>query len=250
MNELLPVPLLTEDSLDKLKVVAMGPDAATIWESDLDELVGMYELKVFDSDYRINPAAELVSSQGDSSIDDAVNAQVAVNALPGLSRADSVDERLWVTLALGAFRAYTHERWPVRSSDIDRHLQNHIFIPTVRNRERDQAISRLWFVGDFARRYSPDHLVLPTLQALYVNSDLAVQFFGRPNLSSVENIARASLNAFRTCFVEEGVEYDRAKFRLFLSHIDMLAGRRALGTLSDSDADELMQSNLRKYMLE
>jgi hypothetical protein len=212
----------------------------------LTELEVEFGLTFIESEYDVNlEQGLLMSSHGVANRElDAMNAERMLAALPTLSPADATDERLWVTLALGAYREYMLDRWPKDSSDLGNHVVNHVFASTARGRERDHAIARLWWSGYYVRRFAPREMGA-TLQAFFSNSDLSVQLLGRPNLATVSPIARAALLVFRTYFLDQGVSYSRKGVRSLLEGLDFLAGRRALGVLSENEVIDLVDASFR-----
>lgn len=247
MRDAQPMRILTADSVDELRVRART-EAQRIWDSSLDELVDAYDLKMVDSEYLITPGIGL--RMKDDSLTyrelDAENSEQLLNLLPTLTMADAVDERLWVTLALGLFGDYTRDRWPLAGVDVSRHLSNHVFASTDRKRERDQSIARLWWSGQYVRRFAGNSLNL-SLQAFFANSDLPVQLLGRPNLASVGSIARPILQVFEKYLLDDQIKYSRGGVRKFLEGVDFLAGRRALGVLSDDEVLGLLEPSFRAH---
>lgn len=242
MSNVQKLSVLTEDSVETLRVVVSGPYADRLISAPLDEVVSELDLKFVDSDHLVDVDAHLLHAGGstpDRSLD-ATNARLLFGALPGMTRANAVDERLWVTLALGQFRGYSLNRWLASGPGAEQYLRNHVFASTARARERNQSIARLWWTAEYCSRFS-DETLADALDALYVNSDLPVQFLGRPNLAMVETIAVASLAIFKERFVDEGLEYDRAGIRDFLDELDFLAGRLAWGTLESSRVRQLLE---------
>lgn len=251
MSELVKLQILTADSVDRLRVIASGDDPAPLWTEDLDTLAAEFQLKFVHSSYDINPEQGLqLSSPGVAFRElDAINAERMLTALPNLTPADATDERLWVTLALGAYRGYMLDRWPKDSSQLGKHLLNHVFASTGRARERDHAVARLWWSGYYVSMFAPT-MVGATLSAFFSNSDLSVQLLGRPNLATVPPIARGVLSVFRKYFHDQtpAVPYSRDGVRSLLEGLDYLAGRRAIGVLSDSDVETLLETSFIEHL--
>lgn len=248
MSEMAKLKILTADSVDRLRIVASSDDPSPVWQRPLDVLVQDYELKFVESEYEVDLLVGLqVASPGVAPRElDAINAERMLSALPTLSPADAIDERLWVTLALGAYRGYMLDRWPKDSSELGKHVINHVFASTGRGRERDHAVARLWWSAYYVSRFAPAKLGA-TLKAFFSNSDLSVQLLGRPNLAAVPSIARGTLSVFRRYFEEQTppVPYDRDGVRSLLEGVDYLAGRRAIGVLSDANVEALIDASFR-----
>lgn len=249
MPDLNTLRILTASSVDRLRVIAASEDPSPVWDRTLEELTIDYDLKFVDSAYEINTTQGLLLSHpGVASRElDATNAERILNALPGLSAADATDERLWATLALGAYRNYMLDRWPKDTSDLGNHVLNHVFASNARRRERDHAVARLWWSGFYIQRFAAAEMGA-TLQAFFSNSDLSVQLLGRPNLATIAPVARGALTVFRKYFLHQDVPYSRRGVRSMLESVDYLAGRRAIGVLSDSEVESLLEASFREHL--
>ncbi|WP_164234106.1 DUF6339 family protein [Microbacterium hydrocarbonoxydans] len=250
MSELQKLRILTADSVDTLRVMAAGENATRVWNTDLDSLVTELDLRFIESEYEVDGAFSLhLSDEGTRQGDlDAANAHLILQVLPNLTPADAVDERLWVTLALGYFRNYTRDRWPAHGEALGNHVTNHVFASTDRRRERDHAIARLWWSGWYVRRFTRAEELNPALQAFFSNSDLSVQILGRPGLATIPTLARAMLSVLKTYFVDQETPYDRIGVRAFLEGLDFLAGRRALGTVPEAELLEIVDQGFRENL--
>ncbi len=250
MSELQKIPILTSDSVDTLRVMAAGSRAAEVWNNDLDSLVKTHGLRFIASEYEVDPTQGLQLSDGDFARRDldATNARQVLRVLPNLTFADAVDERLWVTLALGYFRSYMRDRWPADEESLGNHVVNHVFASTDRRRERDHAIARLWWSGSYVRRFVDEDQINPALQAFFANSDLSVQILGRPSLATIPALARAILAVLTTHLVDQELPYDRTGVRSFLESLDYLAGRRALGTVPAQVLHEMVEERFREHL--
>lgn len=177
MADLVPLELLTDDSVEELRSKLKTNEASKIWSMSWAELTKEFQLRTFQSAHLLDPSVHLRSAtDGERPRDaDAANAKLVLRALPKLTTADATDERLWVTLGLRDYRHYLHQRWPLERVQIGNHLRNHAFAGDSRTRDRDHAISRLWWTGRYAARMTPD-TVDQTIDLLFHNSDLIVQF--------------------------------------------------------------------------
>lgn len=250
MSEMQQLRILTADSVDTLRVMAAGSQAAEVWNNDLDSLVKTLDLRFIESEYEVDGNYGLQLSDGDTRQGDldAANARLILRVLPNLTPADAVDERLWVTLALGYFRNYTRDRWPASDDALGNHVINHVFASTDRRRERDHAIARLWWSGSYVRRFADPSDLNPALQAFFSNSDLSVQVLGRPSLATVPALARALLSVLTNYLVNQETPYDRVGVRSFLEDLDYLAGRRALGTLPEAELFQIVEESFRENL--
>lgn len=238
MADLITLDLLTQDSVEELRSKLKTNEAGLLWDLTWDDLVKTFSLKTFASTYALDPAVHLkVAADDERNRDmDAENSKRILQALPHLSAADATDERLWVTLALRDFRSYLHGRWPRKNVPVGNHLRNHAFAGDSRTRDRDHAISRLWWTAKYAVRMTPS-TADDTLALLFHNSDLIVQFIqGRTNLSSIPALARAILKlAGGFLDPQSDAKWNRENWRNFMTEVDFLAGRQALGILTEEE---------------
>jgi hypothetical protein len=162
---------------------------------------------------------------------DKENSKNLYEALSHLSAVEAADERLWISLSLGHFSEYLHNRWPLgKNTDIDTHLNNHLFAPDTRRRFRDQALARLWWVGRFVNR-NLSQVEDKSYAVLFdIESDVLSQFTTRPALVSVSSLATAVVEVSHEAFINPSSAkkktYDRDKFRDFLKDLDLESGRQ------------------------
>jgi hypothetical protein len=249
LSDIVNIRLLTSDSVDRLRSEATGPHASVVWEDRLEVLTDKFGLSFVDSNYSIDRRRDLLlPNEGTPNRElDAKNSMRMLEALPDLTPADATDERLWATLALGAYRDYTVARWPQGSASLGNHIINHVFASTARGRERDHAIARLWWSGHYVRQHAPN-AVEATLSTFFLNSQLSVDFLGRPNLATVGPFARVALKLFRKYYLDEKIEFNRGSFQAFFKSIDLVAGRTAVGALTDSRVEQLLEPRLREHL--
>jgi hypothetical protein len=162
---------------------------------------------------------------------DKENSKNLYKALSHLSAVEAADERLWVSLSLGHFSEYLHNRWPLgKNTDIDTHLNNHVFAPDTRRRFRDQALARLWWVGRFVNRNLSQVEDKAYAVLFDIEADVLSQFTTRPTLVSVSSLANAVVEVSHEAFINPSSmkkrTYDRGRFRDFLKEIDLESGRQ------------------------
>lgn len=82
------------------------------------------------------------------------NCLAAYKYLTSLSPYDARDERLWVYLAHTTFLAYGRARWPIPEDDgkAVSHVEKHFFARANRQIERDNIVSRLWWMAHLCTR--------------------------------------------------------------------------------------------------
>jgi hypothetical protein len=195
---------------------------------------------------------KLVSNSGSQLTDDMLNAKSIHDAFQGLTPALATDERLWVTLALREFHEYSTERWGVSSKTpvekTYKYFRNHVLAATPRDRWRNQSISRLWWVSNFAANLGSD-LRNDAIEVFYFNSDLGQQLLGRPNISQPKGLGRAIIRVVHEELLTKnpGV-WNRKRFRQFMIAIDFLIGRRKIESLPESALVEEVRSLFKEQM--
>lgn len=236
--------LLDLESLEKLRQV----NPVDIWNFDLEALVATHELNLVDSGLKYDESAVLVPPLGNNKMDKE-NCATIYTAFGHLNAVQAKDERLWVSLALGLYRDYVQNRYPLPDiADAKNHVQNHIFAITSRTRYRDQAISRLWWL----ERYIVTNCVGLEMEArsvlLDLQIDLMTAIITRTNLAAVPNLAKAVINEFFEKFVVTGQVPNRLKYRAFLSSIDVVAGRQVVSALPATEIDKLVKAKFSLHM--
>lgn len=227
--------VLTTESVAKLRRgVLAKPDLV---EQSLEDLVSSYSLTYAPTSYCLNRQEKILLPQGFSQgqNNDTENCGRVLNLLPGLSPAQATDERLWVTLAFGDCAEYMRARWPFRMSvedKLSRHVLNHWFASGVRGRMRDNGISRLWWMGYVAERV-PGMTSSEVHEILFANSDYRSTLLERSSTTNSMPVLAAILAVSKAAF-ESGMPYDRAVFREFMKHVNIMGGRRNLAAMDTS----------------
>jgi hypothetical protein len=183
------------------------------------------------------------------------NARKLYESLSQLSAVEAADERLWVSLALGHYADYFHNRWPCSpKTDLTSHLNSHLFAPDTRRRFRDQAIARLWWVGRFIRRNLAD-IEDKAYSVFYdIEADVLSQLTTRPTLVSVRHLAKAVIQVSYDGFLNSESStlrtYSRDGFRKFLIELDMENGRQLAPHRDYEDLLSLVNQCFNKHLPE
>ena len=155
--------VITTDSLEALRdKCRSNPEIVNKNFSDLQDELGL-QMVDFNGqvDYESLPSLQLPQGKTQSTNNDSANIKIISRALESLSAAEGTDERFWVTLCFDRYAEYTRARWKfdnftgkveVDSKKHKNHVKNHWFAKNSRNRMRDNAVSRLWWMGHIANR--------------------------------------------------------------------------------------------------
>lgn len=235
-----PIKVLNTESVQKLRRVVLS--TPEIINEALDDLSDKYSLSFVPSTYVINDEVSLLLPIGISQEQnhDSDNCRRILEVLPTISPANATDERLWVTLCFGRFSSYVRERWQFRDSNEDRffkHVLNHWFAPRVRDRMRDNGISRLWWMGYVAQRV-PGMSTEQVHELLYSNSAYRSDLLERNTSANALNVLAAVLTVSQRAS-EEGVPYNRVAWRDFMKQVNFLGGRRNLAAMTQESLVEL-----------
>jgi hypothetical protein len=161
------------------------------------------------------------------------NSIAIYNALPGLSAAEATDERIWFSLATGTYREYAFGRWlnsedsaQKKSADI----RNHLFASSPRNRFRDHAIARLWWISHYCQSVIGKQDADKALTVLNLQRRFAGDFLDRSGISNSPGLARAVMRVaykYRDRLGEKG-DSTSLKFREVMLNLDLISGRKAV----------------------
>jgi len=155
------------------------------------------------------------------------------NALPTISTSLARDERLWVRLSHIEFCNYTRTRWKIPSDDTTAvaHIRRHFFAVGARGVERDNAISRLWWMTEICKRV--DGLSLEeALKAFLFQSDVRASIVERPTTSQNSTVLSAVVNELHKSLLNDKTLYKRDRFRDVMKRLNVEGGTRLLEALT------------------
>jgi hypothetical protein len=231
--------LLSTESMEKLRLVCLDrPDLINV---DLDTLVDDFNLTFVPIKTGNEALIDLHLPEGNTqeTNKDLENCKLIYDSLSMLSGANATDERLWTTLCFGRYSDYARLRWPLeRAKTPKNHAQDHWFARTNRNRLRDNAISRLWWMAHIATRV-PDASMDDVLRTLFFNSDYRSSLLERNTSANSINVVVSILSISQKAF-GQGFDFHREKFRTFMKQVDFLGKRTSLPSLGQLELEELL----------
>ena len=213
---------------------------------DIAESVGG---RLIESDIEFNPDIQLeLPAVGETVFDevDMINTEIIHSALPGLTPFGASRDELWATLALGNYTQYVRRRWRAASQqdiDLRRNYRLHYLSSSVRNRWRDNAIGRLWWLRHYAQTMLPEnpHNALKVL--FFRDKNLGETLLTKPSIATVPAVARAVLEISYESFVQPGTaRFSRDGFRDFIRDVDVRTGRSLLSLMEGSKVQDLVHS--------
>lgn len=198
--------------------------------------------------------APLLDSAGHSTEQDPKNAISVYRALGDLKPKDAADERFWVHLCHGDCATYIRERWlhdrPAKDDDAMRKVHNHFFANGSRALIRDNALSRLWWLGHIAHEVAPDDPPL-FLQILMHRQDIRSALIERPSVSMNPEVLRAIYTVMLDHWQRDGRKnnlFDREVFRNWMIRLNRRGGVILLDALPTEALGELLRDEAKKAL--
>ncbi len=232
--------VLTSDSLEVLRrAVTLTPEFV---EVNFTELSAQLSLKFVEIKVSLHTEFPLIMPRGVSQEKnmDSQNCIIISKLLSQLTPAEATDERLWTTLCFAELSEYVRRRWPLaKSQNRPNHVNDHWFAKNNRNRIRDNAISRLWWMGRVANLV-PGATSDEVLEMLFFNSDYRSSLLERTSSASAFNVVASILKISQKYFAAD-CDYNRDNFRSFMKSIDMISKRANLTSLSDDALTSLLE---------
>lgn len=161
---------------------------------------------------------------------DVENSIIVFKTLNNLTPMQAREERLWAYLTHFECIDYTRKRWPFRRGDDATHFKAHFFASSSRGLERDNALSRLWWMGYVADQIK-DMELEEALTVLLYKTDVRAQVIERPTTSTSMNVFSAILFVLKKSFEGKKLLHDRKNFRPFMIEINSIGGVRLLDYL-------------------
>jgi len=178
------------------------------------------------------------------------NSIAIYNALPGLSAAEATDERIWFSLSTGIYREYAFGRW-LNAQDSEQKksadIRNHLFASSPRNRFRDHAIARLWWISHYCQKVIGNQDADKALTVLNLQRRFAGDFLDRSGISNSPGLARAVMRVafkYRDRLSEKG-DSTSLKFREVMLNLDLRSGRKAVAYPDYEHFEEMVDGLFR-----
>lgn len=231
--------ILSTESLEKLRSEC-STDPQLILKP-FDEVVDNFNLTLIPHKYgnKSLPTLQQPDGQTQDKNKDLENCKIIIGSLADLTAADATDERLWATLCFREYATYVRSRWSLdRAKNAKNHVQEHWFARTNRNRMRDNAIARLWWMAHIAKRV-PNSSYEEVLKTLFFNSDYRSTLLERNSSANAINVLVGVLSISQKAFANN-IEFNRDKFRDFMKQVDLLGKRTLLPSLSTDDLIQIL----------
>lgn len=236
-------------STEMLRALRLKIDTPQIfYDNDLQGLAKIMGAPLVEIDLQ-HVQVELNNSKKHNPSLEAMNCQAVYEAFGSLTPAMATDERIWFSLATDKFREYSFNRWLSDLADDAKptKIRNHLFASSPRNRFRDHAIARLWWIAHYCDRVVGGVDGQKALDILNLRRRYAGDFLDRTGISSSPGLARAIMrvaHSYRDHLADGGDSEATVKFREIMKEIDLSVGRKALPYPEAEDFEEIV---LRRF---
>lgn len=205
---------------------------------------------VREAEIQIEPLSKPLESN-DQRLDklDAKFAVAVYRSLQTLTRHQASEERLWTYLCHTEYARYTAARWlDTRPKDDDaaavRKVRNHFFARGNRALIRDNAVSRLWWLGYIAHEINPDDPLM-FLKVILHRQDIRSALIERPSVSMNHNSLRSIYAIMKEHWDAEGDNaalFQRDAFRRWMVNLNRRGGVILLDALDKKTLDSVLRS--------
>lgn len=163
--------------------------------------------------------------------------------LEQLTPYDARDERLWCYLSHTTLLGYARTRWPIPADDEKAvaHIQTHFFARTNRQIERDNAVSRLWWMAHLCDRVAgvPQKVAL---EAFLYRADVRANIVERPTISQSTNLFSVILKGLIKSMSGTKALFDRKNFRDVMIEINSIGGFKLLDVLPETELSAIFDT--------
>jgi len=163
------------------------------------------------------------------------------NGLPSMSAYLARDQRLWVYLTHVVLLDYTRQRWPI-PDDKEKaitHIKKHFFASGARGIERDNAISRLWWMASICNKV--EGLTLEkSLTAFLYQSDVRANIVERPTTSQNVVLLSTVIRKLDQSYHGDKELYGREKFRTVMKELNLQGGIKLLEVLEPKEVEKIV----------
>lgn len=196
-----------------------------------------------------NFGSSLQLGDGNPSQYDAENALIVYRALSDLTPHQASIDRLWVYLCHTEARTYTIGRWYTSrkktSEDDIKNVVNHFFVSGDRSLIRDNAISRLWWLGKIAIDIDPDN---PEnfLEIILHKQDVRSALIERPSTSRNRTVLKEIYTVMCEYWENGGELFARDNFRKWMVNLNRRGGVILFDALSTTELDKILNEEAER----
>jgi hypothetical protein len=168
------------------------------------------------------------------------NCMAVYDYLPTLTPYDARDERLWSYLSHTVFLQYARARWPIPADDgkAVAHIQTHFFARSHRQVERDNAVSRLWWMAHLCTRVQ-GLTQRDALEAFLFRSDVRANIIERPTVAQSTGVFSMILRSLVQSYSGQKALFERSMFRKVMVELNSIGGFKLLDALPDPELSQV-----------
>ena len=213
-----------------------------------DVFAGEEYSREIDGDYELKNLSKLKHPK-DGVLFDAENSELVYLALKSLTPGQATEERLWAHQCHFECLGYVRTRWKIPDDDDTavKHINTHFFASNSRRVERDNGISRLWWMGLIASQAQGFDLS-EALDVLMFRTDVRASIIERPTTSSSINVLSALLRALKTSLDGKKLLHERKHLRELMKEINRAGGVRLLESLDGKTLDQMMNTIIKNRL--
>jgi len=159
------------------------------------------------------------------------------NVTPYLAR----DERLWTYLTHSVLLAYSRKRWPIPDDNEEaiKHIRTHFFARSARQIERDNAVSRLWWMAYICSR-SQSLPIERALDVFLLQSDVRASIIERPTTAQSLRIFESLLRHLDRSYEKDQKWFERRILRGVMEELNRLGGVKLMEVMPDEELDAII----------
>ena len=193
-------------------------------------------------------AEQLVIDAVRPSSTDAENALFVYQALSDLTSHQASIERMWVYLCHCDCSQYVTARWlgrrPEKDEEAVRQVRNHFFAAGNRAFLRDNAVSRLWWLGKIAHDVDAEN-PREFLKILLHRQDVRSALIERPSVSTNRRVLRGIYEVMQEHWSDGGALFARGAFRAWMIALNRRGGVVLLDALPEQALGRLLREEAR-----
>lgn len=194
---------------------------------------------------------DLIQMPIDKDLKDKENCIIVYEALKNMTPQQATQETIWAYFTHFELWKYTQKRWKLDKNDQEKAIQSirtHYFVPSARGLIRDNAVSRLWWMGYVANHVAAtdsNFNMDKILTILLHQSDVRANLLERSSFGMSTEIFSAVIRWLGKSYDGDQVLFDRGNFRSFMKHLNRKGGRVMLNALSKNQLNRLIKDILQ-----
>lgn len=210
------------------------------------DFLAVDESHYFEGGLGFDSSALLYLNSDTHELNEVADSEAVFLALKELAPYNARDLRMWVYLTHTELLPYCKRRWPIPASDEEavKFINAHYFGGGARGIERDNAISRLWWMGYICNRVSGLTLS-EALKAFLYRSDVRANILERPTISQSLTVFSAFINELKISLDGDGALFERERFRRVMRAVNLHGGVALLDSLPEVEVRKLIRDVMR-----